>query len=270
MNRPASAIVVFSLASLLGSLAFGEVESKTSEHRSYPGVRDLMIDNIHGNIEVVASNVTGVEVDIATTLRANTQDRLDLAKKEIHIEATQQGSFLKLFVDGPFRQRNGGSLGYEFSHEFKVRVPKDTAIDLHTVNSGIVADGTTAAFKIRTVNGSVDLKRLEGSGEASTVNGAVTAAFTGAPANAVLLKSVNGRIQASFPASLKADVLVKALNGGFYTDFDTTPFVQAIEPERRDGRNIWRRDRSTQVRIGGGGPQLRMETVNGDVLLKKL
>lgn len=269
MNRSASAIAVFSIASFLCCPAFGEVESKTSEHRSYPGVRDLMIENIRGNIEVVASNTTSVEVDIETTLHADTQDRLDLAKKEVRVDATQQGGFLKLFVDGPFRQRSGRSPGYEFSHEFKVRLPKDTAIDLNTVNSNVVADGTTGTFKARTVNGSVELKRLTGSGEASTVNGAVTADFAAALANPVLLKSVNGRIQASFPASLKADVMVKAHNGGFYTDFDTAPFVQAIEPERRDGKNIWRRDHGTQVRVGGGGPQLRMETVNGDVLLKK-
>lgn len=254
---------------LLPALAQGQVESRTTEHRSFAGVRDILIDNIRGDIDVTAGEGDRVEVDIATTLRADNQDRLELAKKEITVVATQQGAFLRLVVDGPFRTGDGRSAGYEFQHDFRVRVPKTVALDLHTVKSRVTVDGTTGGFKVRSVSGPVELSHMGGSGEASTVSGAVTASFSRNPAGPVYLRSVHGKVEASFSPTLHATVAVKTVHGGFYTDFETRADVQANSPEQVDGKYIWKRNRTTQVQIGGGGPELRLETVSGDILIRK-
>jgi hypothetical protein len=51
-----------------------------------------------------------------------------------------------------------------------------------------------------------------------------------------------------------------------YTDFDTTA-LPALMPvsERKQGKFVYKSDRSAGVRVGGGGPELRFETLNGDI-----
>ena len=78
-------------------------EEKSTEHKTFSGVRELIIDNITGFIEVTASTGSSVEMDIEKTLRARSQDRLDMARKEISLAPKQEGGLVQLLVDGPFR-----------------------------------------------------------------------------------------------------------------------------------------------------------------------
>src|ERR1700751_3606719 len=80
--------------------AFGQqIEDHTTEHKSYSGVRELILDNVTGGIEVSASSGSSVEVDVDRTFRARSQDRLSLARKEIRLAETQEGGLVRLVVD---------------------------------------------------------------------------------------------------------------------------------------------------------------------------
>ena len=49
---------------------------------AYAGVRELIIDNVNGSIEVTASTGGSVEVDIEKTLRGASQDRMTYRARE--------------------------------------------------------------------------------------------------------------------------------------------------------------------------------------------
>jgi DUF4097 and DUF4098 domain-containing protein YvlB len=254
-------------------------EEKTTEHKTFSGVRELVIDNITGFIEVTTSTGGSVEMDIEKTLSGESADRLSLAKKEISLSTTQEGGLVRLLVDGPFRchcsENSINFRGYEvykFSYDFKVRVPRDVKLELRTVNhSHISLEGTAGDYTISNVNGPIDMKDVEGSGTVHTVNGGVKVLYARNPTGATSFESVNGSLDVSFRAGLNADVRMKTMNGGLYTDFEVTalPVATALTPENRNGKLVWSSSRTmTGVRIGHGGPELTFETLNGNVMVR--
>jgi DUF4097 and DUF4098 domain-containing protein YvlB len=265
------------LLMMAAAAAFAQIDDRSTEHKSYAGVRELVIDNVSGDIEVTASTGSSVEIEIEKTLSARSQDRLAIAKREISLSERREGGLVELMVDGPFRCHcsdnsinfHGDQL-YRFNYRFKVSVPKNISLDLRTVNSSeIRVQGTVGDFRVRNVNGGIEMRDVEGSGSVNTVNGGVKVTFARNPAAATSFKSVNGTLDVAFPAGLNADVRMKTFNGGMYTDFpvSTVP-VAANAPEHRDGKLLWRSNRMTAVRIGSGGPELSFETLNGEVLIR--
>jgi hypothetical protein len=265
------------LLMLAGVVAFAQIDDRSTEHKSYAGVRELVIDNVRGDIEVTASTGSSVEMDIEKTLSARSEDRLAIARKEITLAERREGGLVEVMVDGPFRCHCGdnsinfhGDSLYSFRYAFKIRVPKNISLDLRTVNSSdIRVQGTAGDFRIRNVNGGIEMRDVEGSGSVDTVNGGVKVTFARNPSGATSFKSVNGTLDVEFRAGLNADVRMKTFNGGMYTDFPVSAVpVAANQPEHRDGKLVWRSNRMTAVRIGSGGTELSFETLNGEVLIR--
>ena len=259
------------------ALALNAADEKSNEHKSFSGVRELVIDNITGFIEVTASNGNSVEMDIEKTLSGESADRLALARKEISLSTTQEGGLVRVLVDGPFRCHCSdnsvsfhGHQAYDFKYNFKVRVPRDVKLELRTVNdSHITVEGTAGDYTISNVNGPIEMKEVEGSGTVRTVNGGVKVVYAKNPSGASSFRTVNGSVDISFRPGLNADAKMKTMNGGLYTDFDVTASpVAATPPEIRNGKLVWSSRRMTGVRIGRGGPELQFETLNGNVMIR--
>ena len=258
-------------------LVFAQLDEQTTERKSFSGVRELIVDNVSGFIEVTASTGGSVEMEITKSLSASSTDRMALARKELSLNFQQEGGLVRAIVDGPFRCHCGdnsinfrGGEPYKFAYDFKIRVPRDVKLELRTVNkSHILVDGTAGDFTISNVNGPIEMKDVEGSGNVHTVNGGVKVLFARNPKGATSFKSVNGTLDISFRSGLNADVKMKTFNGGLYTDFDVVASpVAGTPPEHRNGKLVWSSRRMTGVRIGQGGPELQFETLNGDVLIK--
>ncbi len=247
------------------------LEDKANEHKSFSGVRELIVDNINGHIDVTAYSGSTVEADIERTFRARSQDRLNIAKKEVSLETRQEGGMVQMAVHHPDHSSDSWwRQVYEFRYDFKIRVPRDLYLELRTVNdSEIHLEGTTGDYKISNVNGGIEMKEVEGSGSVSTVNGKVVVTFARNPKAATSFRSVNGTLDISFRGGLNADAKMKTMNGGLYTDFPVTALpVASSQPEQRGGKFVWRSNRMTGVRIGSGGPELTFDTLNGSVLIK--
>jgi DUF4097 and DUF4098 domain-containing protein YvlB len=272
-----SAILMMALA--CAGVASAQIEDKSTERKTFTGARELIIDNVSGNIEVSASTGATVEVEVEKSLRARSQDRIDIARKEISLAVKQDGGLVQLMVDGPFRCHCAdnsinfrGRQVYDFSYNFKVRVPRDLFLELRTVNDAhILVEGTSGDYKISNVNGGIEMRDVEGSGTVNTVNGGVKVSYARNPKAATSFKSVNGTLDVTFRGGLNADARMKTMNGGLFTDFPVTTLPAAstlAQPERRDGGFVWKSNRMTGVRIGSGGPELSFETLNGNVLIK--
>ena len=251
------------LALNLTALAFAQLEDKSTEHRSYSGVMQLEIDNINGFVEVTGGNGNTVEADVARTLRADSRDGLERARKDVRLEISQSSGLLRMKVDRPLQD---SWRDYQINYDFTVRVPRKIRLDLHSVNGRVSTDSTAGDFTVRTTNGRIDLTNVEGSGSASTVNGSLKAIFTRNPSAASSFKSVNGTLDVTFRPDLNADLTTSTLHGGVYTDFPVTGLP--IAADRQSGRQVWRGGRMSRVRVGRGGPEMRFETVNGRILIR--
>ncbi len=139
---------------------------------------------------------------------------------------------------------------------FTVKVPAGIRFVGRTINGGISARGIEADAEAHTVNGGVEIEAA-GTARAETVNGGITARFGRADWDGALkLETVNGGIDVYLPATAAVDVKAGTVNGDIETDFPLTV-------KGKIGR------RRLEGSIGGGGPLLEMETVNGGIELKK-
>jgi hypothetical protein len=237
--------------------------------------KTLEVDNIFGNIEVVGTAGDQVQMAVTETYRAESQDRLVRAKKEVSLDVTNENGALKLYVNGPFRcncNDNDGwgsreHTGYMVKMDFKLEVPNNIDVTLSTVNDGQVkVSGVTGDYRVRNVNGSIDITDAAGSGVAKTVNGHVNVSFRQNPKQNSEFGSINGEVVLSFAQNLSADFRFKNMNGGVYTDFELTSLPQrAASESHENGKFIYRSDRFTGGRVGAGGPEIRVENLNGAI-----
>lgn len=237
------------------------------------GKATLEVDNIFGSIEVVGTNTNQVQMVVTETYLAESQDKLARAKKEVSLDTTNENGVVRLYVNGPFRCdcRNGwGSdehSGYIVKMNFKLEVPRNMELKLATVNDGnVTVSGVAGEFRVHNVNGSIDITDAAGSGLAKTVNGHVKVSFRENPKANSEFSSINGEVALTFAQNLSADFRFKNFNGGIYTDYELTQLPpQASTQERKNGKFVFRADRFTGGRVGAGGPEIKVENLNGAI-----
>ena len=237
------------------------------------GRRTLEIDNVWGSIEVVGTASDKVQLTVDKSIRAESKGKIEQARKDVTLDITQQADALKLYVNGPFRcdchdcSRSRESEGYIVKMDFQVQVPRDIDIKIKTVNEGRVSvRDINGGFLVRNVNGDIQIRNIAGSGTARTVNGPVKVSFRQNPREASDFQTVNGSIELAFARDLSADFRFKTFNGGIYSDFPVTALpVQGMQQEHHGSKVIFRADRYTGARINAGGPQIKVENLNGDI-----
>src|SRR2546429_9850777 len=65
--------------------------------------RSLEVDNVWGSIEVVGTNSDQAQLTVNKSIRAESKDKLEQARKKVTLDITEQQGSLKLYVNGPFR-----------------------------------------------------------------------------------------------------------------------------------------------------------------------
>ncbi len=278
-------------------VAGGPLPARDDDERTYPVVEkdevrrtvriadpsaavEVSVDNVWGAITVEAGRGPDIEMVARRTVRAESKDKLERARAEVRLDIPEKPNALSVFVDGPFRcndhdghrgNRDRKDPGYIVQYDFELKVPLRTKLVLSTVLDGDVAiKGVEGDFDVSNVNGEVRLAGAAGSGKASTVNGGLEVSFRRPPARGCAFTTVNGEVVLSFPAGLSADFRIKSMNGDAYSDFPVTALPAAEVKARRDGgKTVFKSDRFFGVRVGRGGPEIKLETLNGDILIKK-
>jgi len=243
------------------------------------GVHTVDVRVINGSIQVIGDSRDDVSVRVERTIEADSDQFVDMARREVRLDTMDAADTVGLVVREPRGAACGESFNgsreawwdrmrYRVTTNVTVRVPATTRFRVCGINSKAVdVGGLGGDFDVTNVNGPVTLRGLRGSGRATTVNGGVDATFLDAPRDESLLKTVNGDVTVTFPSSLSADLRLKTFHGGLFTDFDVTPVTArpVAAPDRRNGRFVYRSGGFTLVRAGQGGPEITLETLNGDV-----
>ena len=252
-----------------------EAQETIQKSFSMAGVqhRSLEIDNVWGSIEVVGTDSDQARLTVSKSIRAESKDKLEQARKEVALDISEQEGFLKFYVNGPFRCHCDDGCGhrefdgYIVKMDFQIQVPHDVDIRLKTVNEGrVVVRDINGNFLVRNVNGDVEMASISGSGTARTVNGPVKVSFRRNPREASDFQTVNGAVELRFARDLAADFRFKTFNGSIYSDFPVAALpVRPMQEEHHGARVVYRADRYTGVRIGTGGPEIKVQNLNGDI-----
>jgi hypothetical protein len=255
------------------------------------GRRTVEILNFDGSV-VVHSRPGAAGSEVVMSLRqswsADVAAKIEEAQHAVQLEVSQAGGGLRLYVDGPFRSRDGGidfhgwkSVGYQARFDFDVEVPPGVDVIAKTVNGGDVsATGLGGHYELANVNGGVTLAEMSGAGSANTVNGAIHAAFSRNPGEGCTFKTINGEIDVRLRSGLSADLRFKTLNGDVYTDFPyTLRDLPATPADTADSTGTADRSRPARfhyksrgefaARVGAGGPEFAFSTINGNILIHR-
>jgi len=218
----------------------------------------VRIRNVNGKIEARAAS--GSQVEIVAEKKGK---RDDPAAVRIEVVEHEGGVVVCALYDqeravcSPDEYR-GRSDDSDVRVDFTVRVPRGVHVDASTVNGGVAIGGVQGDARVRTVNGSIDVS-ANGAVEASSVNGSIEARGGATRWSGSLgFKTVNGSITLTLPDGVGADVSGKTVNGSFTSDFGVT--IEAGRP--------WGPKRFSGT-IGAGGGELRLETVNGAIALRR-
>ncbi len=246
------------------------------------GGRTLDVRNISGDIRVEGTTNPSVEMSIRKVIRAETRDDLAEAQRDVRLDFRDGGPRVEATVTdrrghvcgerGNDDGRRWERVHYDVEFDFTIRVPRDVALRLCTINSGdVIVSGTQGDFNVENVNGPIEMTRVAGSGRAHTVNGGVRVTFTANPKAPSSFKTVNGNVDVMFLDGLAAEFRMKTMNGGLFTDFDAQPVATPVAAagERRNGKFVYRANDFTRVRVGGGGPEITFETLNGNVRARR-
>jgi Putative adhesin len=220
----------------------------------------IEIKGVNGDVD--AAPASGDEVEVSAVKSAR---RSDPAQVKIEVLPHAGGVTVCVVYPAVSGKANecapgeGGrmnSSNNDVAVRFSVRVPRGVRFVGRTVNGDVSAEALEEDVEAYTVNGGVRVA-TRGNARAQTVNGSITAALGRADwRGSVSFETVNGGITLELPDDLNADVKGETVNGSIETDF----------PLAVKGKFSSRRLSGT---IGSGGRELRLETVNGSIRLKK-
>jgi len=278
---PVLFIVLLTGAFLLHSDSYrvekkGEV-SRTLHFEDSSGPKDLQVDNIFGSIVVTGYDGKEVKLFARKTIKARTEGKIQKAEEEVKLDITEEGNVIDIYVDGPFRDQhnkrgNWTDPGYRVHYDFDIKIPRKTNIYLKTATDGMIeVDNIEGEFEIRHANGKIVMSNIAGFGTARTANGDVKVSFAKNPDSDCSFKTVNGDVDVTFVKNLSADFLLKTRFGEAYSDFPVSylPVTSSATEERKNGKYVYRSNASVGVRVGSGGLQIAMDTLNGDLLINK-
>lgn len=277
--RLATSALVIGIALCAGTVDARDVTEKNTIRQtlrfSGDGAQTLEVRGINGSITVEAHDGPDVEMLIEKSVTAESQAGLHAAE-EVELDFEDNAATVGAIVRQPdigvcglqdTWSRTRGRPRYFVQFDFTIRVPRNTRLELCTVNKGdITVKGTHADFTVRNINGRITMTDVAGSGDATTINGRVTASFVSPPRTDSHFKTINGDVVLSMPDTFSADLHMKSFNGGLFTDFVTQPLAhQLVAEEHSGGATMFRSNSFTRVRVGTGGPVLTLDTLNGDV-----
>tara|TARA_R100001143_G_C3360727_1_gene135364 strand:- start:10373 stop:11302 length:930 start_codon:yes stop_codon:yes gene_type:complete len=280
-------IITLISASNVFAQSFTETRHETARFQNAGNVNNtLYIHNIHGDVIIKGYDGDEVQIEYHKEINADTRNDLDRAKEEIEFLIEEERDRILIYLDAPFihvkKHDNKVSYNirnwdddYDFRFDIIVQVPRNTNLNVSTINNGKVTVENMRGQNVvaSNVNGHVELANVTGITKAHTINGNVSASYNVSPAGNSSYQTLNGTIEVIYPEDLSADITFKSLHGDLYTDFQNVQRLETrveSDQDRRRGKTTYRIDKFAPLRIGNGGPKFSFEVLNGDVYIKQM
>ncbi|WP_400191606.1 DUF4097 family beta strand repeat-containing protein [Hymenobacter sp. B81] len=235
-----------------------------------PGVLHLKL--VGGAIRVVGHSGKDVVVDMSTRGRSG-RDESRSPEPPGGMRRISQAGGLDVTAQEKDNHVYLKTQSWQRPVDFTIKVPRQFSLQLSTVQDGdISVENVAGELEVSNVNGSIRLSDVAGSAVLSTVNGDVQATFRDVtPGAPMAFSTVNGKVDVTLPARAKAALKLKSDHGEIYSDFELAPDNSPAKVSRTAKEGTYRisQDNWTYGRINGGGAELMMKTLNGNIYIRK-
>ncbi|QNF32890.1 hypothetical protein HUW51_09145 [Adhaeribacter swui] len=285
MKKMLLSLAVLTYSGLTGNAFAQKLTENISRSVSFntpTGTHVLYVQNIQGDVRVEGSTGDKVELTAEKTITAKTQADAEKGMREVQLKTEASGDTVYVYLEAPFIYRRKGRMrsmnvdkeeDYDFAFNIIVKVPRQTNLEVSTINDGeVTVANTQGTVKANNVNGPIKISNIEGTTRANTVNGNVDVTYTKNPTGDSDFRTINGKLNVVFKPNLSADFTFKTMHGEFYSDFDglkTLP-AQTVQNTKNKGTGtVYKVDSRQAMRLGKGGPTFSFETLNGNVYVRQ-
>jgi len=191
--------------------------------------------------------------DVLVRARVETWAPSESEAKGMQSQVNVQTAGAQIRASAPDFGRNRG-----YSVTFEVFVPQKADVSAKAHNGGVLIQDVHGQIQFDTVNGGVKLARLGGTVKGQTVNGGINVEVAGSQweGDEMVVSTTNGGVSLQVPSNFSARLETSTVNGGFHSELDGTIKAGSI------GKNM-------SMILGGGGPLIKVSTVNGGINVKK-
>ena len=246
--------VVLGMALLCSSVARAEAGSADDEFVRRVPLRSggvFALSNVNGTVEVGAWEKDEVEIRARKFTRGNSAD---LSRVQIVVDTQPFDQARGKLGEVSVRTVYPESEGIDVSVEYLIRVPARVVLRrVETINGSVSVRGVTGSGLLRSVNGNVEL--LDGAGrfDARSTNGNLRIELRELPPGSpISIETVNGSVVLALPANADAELDILSMNGDFRSEL---PVMLNGKLSSHDFRG----------RLGRGGDVVKVRTVNGGI-----
>ena len=267
--RNKSQVILFCMTLLCGAL--GAQPQSFVVPLSNPGQPVVLEASVMmGSISV--EGYEGNEVLVEVVFEADEEEEAEMEERD-GLRRIPSGS-----AGVTIEERNNKvEVGTDWSSEevqLTIKVPFQTSVHVGGVNGDFVeVEGVQGTHELSHTNGEITARNMRGSVIANTTNGDVVVELVeidpGAPMS---FTSFNGNVEVTLPVSVQANLFMQSGQGDIYTDFDVQllPTKPKVTREHEGGGSYRvRMEKAVEGTLGGGGPEFRFKTFNGDIILRK-
>lgn len=204
----------------------------------------LRIENVSGDI--VASPGKEFSAAVTTTVTAPSQSRADEALRRVRIIQSRDDDEYSLETHWPdsrefsFSQERQGRRrvaeercrGCKVTTRYEIVIPPGVKAALRTVNGEVQTRELDGELDLHSVNGSVRASGTRRSVSAQTVNGKVEIVAVAFPPDATAnLQTINGTITLTLPKTARFDLAASTTNGSIGSTFPLPPRAETPDAE---------------------------------------
>jgi len=233
--------------------------------KSFPKGSNTTLILFFDEADAVITGIAGNEIKVEATDYTPPPERARGLRPLYNNATDNTGIGLMQSAEGgamTIRQASSGSGSYRIS------VP--ASMNVHFTEStwmggdAVEISGINGEIEVETKNSDIILKNVKGPVTANTTSGDIDVIFsTVATTGPTTITNISGYIDITMPASTKADMELNNITGEVFTDLDLKL------PESKDGLKRVGGQREIRSQLNGGGVDMTLKNISGDIYLRK-
>ncbi len=236
-----------------------------------PKVRNRVeITNLLGNISL--ENTSGNSIIIKSDMNLEKPERAEglqlLGAKEdntgLAVNVSEEEGVVNI----------SGISNHTCDYQYTISIPSgiNVGIDYHSpyASSDLNIESYNGSLEIKTLSSNVSLKNCSGPFTVNSISGNIEVIFSNVnQKEPTSLISVSGFVDVSIPAGDKANIEISNLSGSVYNNLDLKNTGEKEGGERSTGLSTIRAKGEKSYTLNGGGQEIYLKSVSGNIYLRK-
>jgi len=231
------------------------VEAKEAWTKTYKvnAGATLELREPNGQIRVSAGEGDQVVVNATRIVKGPTEEAAKKVLADVTIKESGTPDKIEIDSSGPSQ----GGIFNRLSRrvDYDVTMPRTGQLTIKATNGEITVRSIEGFIKIETTNGDIELTGLSKGADVDATNGRVQIEASAIGEGGIKARTTNGQIIVTIPKSANATLNARVTNG-------------VVETENLSVQSSDSSHRRLEGTIGSGGPEIRLETTNGEVKIR--